>query len=436
MQKPETRLAVTSPPLRYLFAAASFVCVVISGLSAWHISSRAAGIDFFHYWSVPSALDKHAVDDIYSDEGKKLLAEIMYREALLDSTPDRQKAATVGTLRINNSRIDTVATPFLFHVFDVLSSGNYEHDHRCFEIVSFTLFILAVTCLCRLFRYSRGMTLVLLSVLMYPFDPFRYDASVGNVNRIQVAVFTAIVLLLSAPYSLKWRAKWPASGALLGILVAFKPNLYLAPIPLIAWCIMSGQVSRAAAFTGGIIAGAGTAFLLPAITFGDLSCWSQWTDVLPDILKSTRTLQEGNFGPASLIFHFTNIDTAMLLTAVMFLLAVALAWLCRKAGERVVPALLVVGPPLMLLSSRLAWTHYYTLAVPLFLYVMRPTDISRAGVRKFCFLVPLAAFSIVPSKLLSWPSQTRAAIMNISLLVFLAFAIQEIARGKDASSDQ
>jgi hypothetical protein len=428
-------------PLRFGLALVAALCCV--GL-AWRESRRMAAIDFFHYWAVPQVLRTQNIANIYSLSGRQQIGAYLRDRAAAGRLDQRQGVAAEGSLKIDKGLLDTIATPFLFWVFDACSTGDYERDHFLFELVAFACFIGAILFLSRRFGHSWASALLMLALFTFLFEPFRSDLRVANVNRLQVAWLAALLALLGTSFS---RGRWVGAGVLMGLGVLFKPNLCPAPVLVVVACLSRRAFGRSGLLIAGGVVGMLVGFLLPVMLFRNVGCWAQWMGVLPEVAQSQRRLVEGNFGLSSLLLRWLGVDASLpllILTACMVLVA---AWRGRHtpAGKKKstncehspmqddgdwqhsLPVMLCLGPVLMLVSARLVWLHYYLLAVPLFLLVLQPAkgeatvreQISRRARRWTALLLfSLGGLTVLPYKVFLWPSVVNAILANLAAVAF------------------
>ncbi len=388
-------------------------------LHTWQEARRQMGIDFLHYWAVPRALHAGPIANIYSPEGRRELGRRTAAAAAAEGVPEIQKAATTAALKFEGGSLETLATPFLFSVFELFAGGQYQRDFRLYQFASLAVFAGAILALGRCFGYSWTLTFLFLALLTLRFEPLKSDLWVGNVNCLQLGLLAAALLLLT-----RSTRPWAGllTGLLLGVSLAFKPYtwpavLLLAGAGAFHWAALP-VISIAVGLGVGVLGAVGVSSLY----FGGVACWLQWLRVLPDVLASTRAVSEGNMGFSPLCRDTFRLDLSHPL--LVFLLAITLvcAWHGRARARRrdveqreqgVPPpgagapaaqaaAVLAIGCGVMLLTSRLVWLHYYLLAVPLLLYVLRGLFRDSPGPHHVVgALFALAAFTVLSAPVLA-----------------------------------
>jgi hypothetical protein len=91
-----------------------------------------------------------------------------------------------------------------------------------------------------------------------------------------------------------------------------------------------------------------------------------------------------------------------------------------------------VGCALMLLSSPLAWVHYYVLLIPLSLYLIQPAPdreappLSHGVIAKFLAFVPLLMLSVLVQYNLSGIPWVLSADFNCATVLTLALALLKL----------
>lgn len=349
-------------------------------LNAWASGERGAGIDFYQFWAVGQAVHESLVENIYEPEARPRMAEIFSRRAEEDGSGRIRAAA-----RFRREEIQAASTPFLYSFFYLMRSGEYEKDIRRYRILCLGCFVLAILAVCRLAGYGLEGTLVVLAFAFWAFLPVQDDLRDGNVNQIQFALL-ALYLWLQRAGKPAWRDL--LAGAVLGVAIAFKPNLALVAVVLGLFWAIGGRVRTLSLRGAGFAAGLLFAVAGSSAFFGSVSCWGSW-------LSTLRQLDEqfdvavgwGNFGGARLLRDWLGVN----LSPALFLLTIGLVGICIWRGRRredpseagaaaqasaARDELLMVGIGLLvpLLAAGLAWPHYLVLAIPMCVYLMRPAE--------------------------------------------------------------
>ena len=440
------RSLVSWPPL--LLIALLIAASSLAG--RWQASGRVSGRDFLHYWAVPHVMSLQRLDNIYSVTGREEIDRVLMREAALPDISERQKVATAMSLRIDEGVIDTIATPFLFSVFGLFSSGDYERDYRIYAFVCLICYTLAIITLCRLFRYSTASTVLLLALLTAWFVPLDSDIRVANVNQLQLFLLTLFLWLQRPKTNLRRNL---LSGVVLGLAIMFKPNVLIVPPFIIMAWLVDRYAVRALIVAGGMGIGMGLAFAASSLYFGGVAVWRDWFDILPSVLASTRVLEEGNYGLGPLISSMSGWDASagiLLLSVAAFLFVV---WRGRRrssgasgsggSGSQARDDLmfwsavsgLSIGCAAMLLSAPLVWYHYYVLVIPLALYAFRPnnnsdkTDAEGSLVRVLALLA-IVIFTPIPTALLLPSHTVTSVLLNLAVIGLGALGLYDLWRRK------
>lgn len=196
---------------------------------------------------------------------------------------------------------------------------------------------------------------------------------------MQIAGLVLLVWLLA-------RERFLLAGLTLGLLVAFKPNVASVALTLGGGWLVSRQVHKLARVVVGALDGAALAVALSSWFFGSARCWSDWLEqlgrlmqegawddvnfALPRVLREVAGLGQlawlGWRAPLA-FFGVLWVRRATLSRAVMVLHAGA-----PLSARRFDVFLMGVGATLPLLTSELAWYHYFVGVLPLCLYLLRP----------------------------------------------------------------
>jgi hypothetical protein len=167
----------------------------------------------------------------------------------------------------------------------------------------------------------------------------------------------------------------------LGLLVAFKPNLapcagflLLGPFLRRQWCSVCERLL-------GILLGGIFAVTCAAYTFGSFQCWSHWLTSLRELMGTFRcSAALGNFSLVTLLEDFWGYHSSLWLLIGGLAAGILVMLLgCRgdatdeSAAQRDADYRGVsFGVLVMTTSSVLVWYHYYLLLIPALLYLLRP----------------------------------------------------------------
>jgi hypothetical protein len=362
--------------------------LAISGiLQAWDRTQRLGPIDYYHFWIVAQTVRQDRARDVYSHAGRTEVALLAKIRATEDAfVYVRELSAYQASLRTGEEdparSFQTLATPLLFAVIGSLSTGDYERDYLHFARLSLGLYVAGIAIFCRLLGYSARNGLLAIGFFTLACDPMRIDQQFGNVNEIQLGLVALALWAL-----IKGRRAWRLAGAaLLGVLVAFKPNLLLVPAGLLLAELFDRRFARLAELVAGLAVGAALGVAGGALYFGGLDIWLSWRNTLPEMLTLSFPVRENNYSLSQVVFEVTGVDLSLpFLLLGLALLAVAL-WQSRlpataseeaRAFRLFLAAVLPV--PIALLSARLAWAHYFLALAPLLLMTLRPRDTALDG---------------------------------------------------------
>jgi hypothetical protein len=223
----------------------------------------------------------------------------------------------------------------------------------------------------------------------------------------------------------------------LGVALMFKPNLaHVALVLGVGWIASKQWRKLAHVALGGALAvvacvGASLAY------FGSLEPWLRWIRKLPGLMPTWST-EEGVQSLARVLFDRTGLSLPGLLPPLLLGLVVALIAYKRFAErghssalgeaerERALVnwdvLLLALGAAASVLSTKLVWSHYYVLAIPLALYLLRPGSASR-GIARLGALVALASVSVDVVMKLSGGAADQALCVVLGTVALFALGL-------------
>lgn len=339
--------------------------------SVLQLARLVPGIDFYQFWVVGTELRYGQPHDVYSEQQRVELGR-KWRD-LADTAGERQLTAA----RVRSS-LQTFSSPALYSVFAALSSGDYERDHFRYCLVCLATSVAGIVTLCRVFGYSWTRSLLAVTLFVGCSAPLRSDIIVTNVNQLQ---FGGLALYLWGQSRAEWRLRHLFCGAVLGVLLAFKPNLGLcAAFLFLTWGANRRWSKLGQSLLGMSVALAAT-FAASARVFGSADCWQEWLSSLRELLVEVSSSSKmGNYAPANLIEELSGRRVSTALLAILgAIAAVVIVRAHRKtAGDDARRPLdedalaISLGVSVMLLSSALVWLHYLVLLVPTAIYCLRP----------------------------------------------------------------
>jgi hypothetical protein len=343
---------------------------------AWYAGTRWASIDFYQFWAVGRAAGESTGLDPYSAAARAELGARFLREAETRVPPQdvHVKAARERVV------LETYSTPWLYTLFGAAASGDYAADQLRFQRASTILLALAVLAIAWLAGLAPPAAALVAAIALVWFMPSASDLRVGNVNRVLLAALAAFLLIERAD---KLPLRHALAGALLGMAVAFKPNLAFAALALAAGWSVAGRWAKLAQASAGMAAGALGALALSSVWFGTWRVWPAWAAEVPRLLAEfDHSLVKGNFGLSRLLEDWLGSSGGALLP-VVFLGAIVVALVLSRGQRTAVGAaaevredllLAGLGATASLLAAQLAWIHYFVLALPLVVHLVASSD--------------------------------------------------------------
>jgi len=358
-----------------MLGATRFLLIVMVsfGLSqAFRNASQAGGIDFYQFWATGRAVVEERVSDIYSERGRVHLGGRYLAEAEQNSSQLQRSVA------VHRRVFETTATPFLYTAFGVLSSSDYDRALGSYRSILLGCFVASVVGIARLLRYSIATTLAALALFLLWFEPLASDLRVGNVGCIQLASVVAYAYLRILAKSKLGRV---LAGVLLGLLLAFKPNVMFVVLAALVGTAFMRDWRWLLKETAGVVIGVLFAVVVSALACRSFTVWLEWFDAAWRLSKANPALELGNFSPQVVLApQFGQHSVVVLLLAGAAASALGIRdvlGLRRGQALRRMPSearrlvwLLSVGSLGTILVPQLAWLHYFVLAVPGLLFVL------------------------------------------------------------------
>jgi hypothetical protein len=357
--------------LGWTLAVALGACAAAMWVQSFHVQG---GVDFYHFWGIAAARAEGgaALGTPYADGAR--YAELLIQRA--DASPD------VHFKRANQARraIDPTGTPLLYASFAVLPA-DYTRAHAWYRAVQLVCLCAAVALLCRALGLPLPESLALAFTVAIAYQPAQSEATVGNVNSLQLLACVGFALQ-ARRIGRRTGGRAVAGSVLLALGVAFallKPNLVLLPL-LLAPFLARVLGRRAFAMAAAVALLFGVALVaLSSGWMGTPRAWLQWWDFVrgPGGAKiAAYPVANGNFsasvllsgdGPAS-----SAHTTSLVLGVVLAFSWLAAAWegrtglgLAARASELLDDPLLLVSTALLvtLAAAPLVWFHYCVLAL-------------------------------------------------------------------------
>ena len=422
---------------RIAFVGALALAVVVVGL-AWGRITRAPGIDYYATWAASRAVGGGHVEDPWSISGRKQVGRWAAARALDAHASPRERAVAGPVIAANDGAPFAPGTPFLLTVIGAPSVDDYEADYVFFSLASLILYVASVLWICRQLGYPPTPSLFALSYFAGTFGPYLSGEGVANVHAIQLAIVAALPAVMSARNARRGEI---AAGALFAAGVAFKPNLLPVALPALVALLVRGRGRTLLVACAGAFAGAGLSFAASALFFGREDCWHDWARTLPDLLRPSFGVAMGNFSLATVLRALTGIDAGgvflpLVLVGLVFFEAATAEPRVSASPNPVPPraefvALVGLGGVALVWTARLAWLHYFVLAAPLLLYVLRPAG-GRAvtATRRERIAGSAAAVGFAPFHYLGLPPLAMALTMHVALLVVVVLALRILRRSR------
>ena len=224
-------------------------------------------IDYYQFWLVGQAVKQMDVSNVYS-----LSDADRIRDEFVNKAGHSRSVRMMRGARFRPD-LQLTATPTLYFVFSLLSTGDYDRDYTVFRIVSLIFFTFFFFLLRWQFRYSWPAVIAFYFLLTSFFGPFLNEASVGNVNQILLGLISLFYFLLQGTRS---GARMVLAGFLLGFLLMFKPVVVMAIFLFFAALLLRNQLKVDRSILGGFILGIVVSFVAPLIYFHGKCTWPHW----------------------------------------------------------------------------------------------------------------------------------------------------------------
>ncbi len=309
------------------------------------------------------------VANIYSEKDRQAVTEVLRARSAASGS-----AARIAAARTWN-RLEPAGTPFLYALFYLASSGDFDLDYRRFQIFSLLAYLAAVVGWVLLLRYPLWSVLPIVVLFTQFYWPFYTDCGYANVGQLQVGLLFLLVFLLRKDSAA--RNFW--SGALLGFLFLFKPTVIYSIGLLATLWISERRLLRLLQTSAGGAVMLAIGGVIPSLVFGASCSWKEWRVGFPAILFKEPYLGGGFLGR---LFGLEELGAYSAFGAVLFAVTAAVI-VAAQRRQRPAPSptpdpgrdsfsLIALGPAIYLLSGPIVHPHYFLLAVPLALLAMEP----------------------------------------------------------------
>jgi hypothetical protein len=370
------------------------LAAVYALIVTWRKNERAAGLDFYIYYVNAQLAARADVADIYAPETQERVGEEYFARAQASQSELFKYDAT------RRRRLDNVSSPFLYTTLRWLSR-DYDRALRQYHALVLFAFIAGVLLICRRVRVSWASSLFLLAALLLWYRGFEADLRVGNVNSLQLLLIGAAL----------WCPPIPA-GVLLGMLVAFKPNMVLVAILL--------SIRDWRRIVGGAIGGA-IAIVAAAINYGSFNVWLQWIGAANQFWHRLQTREERNVAPALSLFQQYGTWVSYAIAGLLLAIVCYAIWKSKHSDNILIAGLAIL---IYLISAPVVWLHYMVLVLPLAIALLRRRVTAAVS------LIALAMIAEVPYELLFRTSiyPRDAALITPALLALFATGVWALMR--------
>jgi hypothetical protein len=410
------------------------VSAMLIAVACWHASLKFQSdspLDYYQFWVAGQAATSMEIDTVYSASDRRII-----NRAFRDRARMSGSRIFIGSAR-SWRRLELAGTPFLYSVFYLASSGDFEVDYRNFRLASLSAFAAGIISLGILLKFPLWAVLGFLILSTHLFWPFHTDIRFANVNQIQLGLLVLFLSLLRKNSALLLSL----SGFLLGLMLCFKPNLAPVLMLLSLYWVLQRQQRRLSLFWIGIVAAGLVGLLLPAFLFGSKCSWLDWQSHYPSMLYADYYLGGGFLGKligTKSIAIYTGFGIFL-----SSLLAGFAVWVRQRARAGAESnawmdewTVVFWGMALYFLSGPVLHSHYFVLMLPWVMLSLRPgarpfTPLQRKLVYWF---VSIAWFSMAAHPIFRDMGLTAAR--NHSLVTFagvwilFALSIVEYHRGE------
>jgi hypothetical protein len=364
----------------YPIAAVLALCAILITLSTELLKYPC--IDFYQFWTIGQCVKSDPATKIYEDSEQSRLGMEYYNHAMVQPNAKRlQLGAT------SNQVLKTTASPFLYSCFSTAATGDYEHDLLQYQFVSMGCLLVAIYFLYRLIQISLLATLIFTPLILFFFPPYTSDATVGNVNEIQLLLFVVVVMAQIS------QAEGPSffSGIVMGLSLAFKPNCIGIVFLLCLYTFARSRSRLLYSMLGGIAVGAGCAIAYASYVFGRLNCWVEWIDNARTYADHPQwcTTDMGNRSFTFTFQQLTGLDLSVPLAVITLGAPVAVLFLSKNRLFIGQSSLFVasLGALAFMLFPKLVWMHYELLSLPAIFLLLRPGPTSFSSQRTVTAIV-------------------------------------------------
>ena len=343
------------------------------GIQNWQSSNP---YDYYQFWVVGQAVRSMELDNIYSLSDRIKISREFQNRAQQSASDLLKRGAKTREI------LEPGGTPFLYAVFYLASMGSYDFDYKVFRLVSLYFYIGSIVALAVILKFPIWSLALVTIFFTQSFWPFQIDFEFGNVGQLQVGCLTLFLLC----QKIEGRFSHFIGGFIIGLLVLFKPTLIFCILLLSIFWLFKGRKKKLFIEFAGIGIALTGGFILPRLLFGNTCTWQSWYETYPSILYTNFFLTGGFLGK---LLNLKSVPLYGLFGAILFLLtALFLFWIKlvqKTPNRREVSSskgqlhfwideysVVMLGIGIYLLSGPIVHSHYFLLAVPWALLLLRP----------------------------------------------------------------
>jgi hypothetical protein len=230
---------------------------------------------------------------------------------------------------------------------------------------------------------------------------------------------------------------WDISiGFVIGLLVMFKLNTLFVGAMLFFWYAFHRVLGKVLRMVVGAFASISFFGAISSWFLGSVQPWVDWVGALISLPDEIITPRHGNYSLTIIVSDITGVDLSMAVLPLFFLLSVIFLYIICNGhtynhdapARRAETDIMIVGLGCLiyLIAARLVWLHYYLLAIPsilslLRLYAISPSNESRGlNPRMLLLVFAIVLLSLNPLlTTLKLRTDIPASVMCISATLVL-----------------
>ena len=382
-------------------------------ISVWAFVRTSPGVDFYISWIGVMSVREQKCVNFYETEKGVSLRESFYKRSLEKTVPQRQKTVAqcwqdyekifYKDLTPDNRLLFFFNTPFLYTCFQLFVGGDYERDISLFYMFQLLCFISFIIVYMHLLNFPFASILYPAILFSVFFGPFLCDIRVGNVVLMQLG-FIAL-FLTCAHLVVKKDIGHLLGGAVLGLMVFFKPTMIFVPFMLLVGWLALKQFRQAVLSFIGMIAGSVFAIFSASMFFSTFSVWFWWFNSACNVSSLPYvTVDEGNFALSRVLGEFCGFQKlSFIFLAVLLAIIISIAsslgnkYFSKAHGNQEFSQsdnllMISIGCLICLICAPLVWIHYYMLALPALIYLARPVPAMQGARQTFIHFLAIMSY--------------------------------------------